>query len=225
MIWTVFGIIVGVLLDIFLAAYSVKDNIKKLDTSDRTIKKTHKLFFLYDYEEEEKYLREMHRSGWKLLYIVMYTYVFEKTEPEDVVYRLDFQSDRSQDKAEYLQMFKDYGWEYIQDINDFSYFRMPAKGVSEEETEIFCDDISKLELADRVAKYRLFPVMTTFTAAAISNFIRLLCEYLNKPAHSVTYTIMFTVCTIITLFITTIYIMVIVKYIKKKRKYKKRNLK
>lgn len=48
-----------------------------------------------DYEEEEQFLREQHKEGWKLCkYLLPGFYFFDQCEPEDVVYRLDFEQAR-----------------------------------------------------------------------------------------------------------------------------------
>ena len=45
-----------------------------------------KLFTIADYEEEELWLREQSRKGWKLVKMVPpLFYTFEQTEPEDVI--------------------------------------------------------------------------------------------------------------------------------------------
>lgn len=64
----------------------------------------------------------MHCRGWKFLkvnYVSVYT--FEKCEPEDVVYQIDFQDGKADN--DYIQIFKDYGWEYVQGILGMQYFR------------------------------------------------------------------------------------------------------
>ncbi len=50
-----------------------------------------RFFTIADYIEEEIWLRKMHNEGWKLVKMVPPCfYKFEKCEPEDVIYRLDF---------------------------------------------------------------------------------------------------------------------------------------
>lgn len=50
-----------------------------------------KFFLITDFEKEEKYLMDMHRKGWKLEKISFnYFYHFVATEPEAVIYQLDF---------------------------------------------------------------------------------------------------------------------------------------
>ena len=80
-------------------------------------RKCMKYFTIFEYEKEEKYLREMHKDGWKFLKVSgLGTYHFEKCTPEDVVYQLDYNKDGIKHKDEYLQMFSDCGWEHLQEF-------------------------------------------------------------------------------------------------------------
>lgn len=112
-----------------------------------------KWFDITMHEEEQEYLREMHRSGWKLKSVKWAFYTFEQCEPEDVIYQLDYQNEKI-NKTEYLQMFFDCGWEYIQDVMGYSYFRKPVSEMQEEES-IFCDHESRMAMWDRVFKGRV----------------------------------------------------------------------
>lgn len=59
-------------------------------------------FFLPDFEKEEHYLAEQHRQGWKFQKNKFgFFYIFEKCQPEEVIYQLDFKPN-GQDKEEYL---------------------------------------------------------------------------------------------------------------------------
>lgn len=90
-------------------------------------KREFRFFSILEYEEEQAYLRAMHQSGWKLLRVSgLCLYSFEACEPEDVVYQLDYNKDGLAHKAEYVQMFADCGWEYLQDYVGYSYFRKPG---------------------------------------------------------------------------------------------------
>jgi hypothetical protein len=124
-------------------------------------KKERKYFSVFDYEKEQEYLRMMHRSGWKFVKVTgMGNYWFEPCQPEDVMYQLDYNQEGVKHKAEYIQMFQDCGWEYIQDFVGYSYFRKPvANGIKE---EIFCDDESRLQMMNRVLKGRLLPSFFMF---------------------------------------------------------------
>ncbi len=125
-------------------------------------KKQFKWFTIFDYEKEQDYLRKMNKSGWKFVKVTgLGNYHFEKCSPQDVVYQLDYNQDGLANKEEYLKMFEDCGWEYIQDFFGYSYFR---KVVSDDEIveEIFCDEESRLQMMQRVIKGRMIPLLVAF---------------------------------------------------------------
>ena len=124
-----------------------------------------------DYDIEAFYLREMHAQGWKLrkvsysilLFAVKYT--FEKCQPEQVSYQLDFYPMKKSERASYLQLFKDCGWEHITDFNGFSYFRKLHSGIeSDAEFEIYNDAAGKLAMVKRILTRRMFPILLLFLA-------------------------------------------------------------
>ena len=127
---------------------------------------------IVQYEKEADFLRQEHKNGWKLSKISgIGVYEFEACEPEDVVYQLDYCQAGNGDKAEYIKMFEDCGWEYLQDFVGYSYFRKPASETSGAE-EIFCDDSSRLQMMDRVFKGRVLPLVILFSCVLIPCLIR-----------------------------------------------------
>ena len=126
----------------------------------------YRIFTIADYEREALYFREMHAKGWKLrevsysilLFAVKYT--FEKCQPEQVSYQLDFYPMEKSERASYLQLFKDCGWEHITDFNSFSYFRKVHSEIeSDAEFEIYNDAAGKLAMVNRILRLRLVPVL------------------------------------------------------------------
>ena len=84
-------------------------------------------FSVPEWEKEQDFLREQHKKGWKFTKVsFLGFYHFEKCKPEDVVYQLDYNKDGIDNKAEYVQMFQDCGWEYLMDFVGYSYFRKPV---------------------------------------------------------------------------------------------------
>lgn len=134
-------------------------------------KKQFKWFTIFEYEKEQDYLREMHKSGWKFVKVKgLGMYYFEKCVPQDVVYQLDYNKDGLSHKEEYLKMFDDCGWEYIQDYAGYSYFRksVAEDGVAE---EIFCDEESRFQMMQRVMKGRMLPLLLLFFATLLPLFL------------------------------------------------------
>ena len=126
----------------------------------------YRIFTIADYEREALYFREMHAKGWKLrkvsysilLFAVKYT--FEKCQPEQVSYQLDFYPMEKSERTSYLQLFKDCGWQHITDFNSFSYFRKAHSEIeSNVEFEIYNDAAGKLAMVNRILRLRLVPVL------------------------------------------------------------------
>lgn len=135
-------------------------------------KKEFKYFTIVNHEKEETYLRSMHKEGWKLVRVSGFCmYHFEKCEPEDVIYRLDYNRDGIRHKEEYVKMFEDCGWEYIQDYVGYSYFRKAAAEI-EGTDEIFCDDDSRLEMLKRVFRRRMIFLIILFAGILLPGLIR-----------------------------------------------------
>ena len=150
---------------------------------EKDIKKTTKVFMLPDYEEEEQYLAAMHKEGWRLKKCRGCSYTFERCTPEDVVYRLDFNMEKKANMEDYLSMYRDYGWEYIQDMNDYSYFRKSAAGVTQEDLEIFCDNASRLAMMERIIKAKLLPLLCIFLLIT-PNVIYLMMRHISSSFAS-----------------------------------------
>ncbi len=119
-------------------------------------------FTIPQYQQEEAFLISMHRNGWKLTGITFPGfYHFDKCEPQKVAYRLDYNQEGMKNKAEYVQIFSDCGWEYLFDFVGYSYFRK-KDGDGQEPEEIFCDDSSRLDMMKRVLKGRMPPLIALF---------------------------------------------------------------
>lgn len=100
-----------------------------------------KLFWAWQDEQEENWLRDMARRGWHLSSVgVPGRYGFEHGASRDVVYRLDFKLGSSDWEA-YRQLFADSGWDYAGRLGGWIYFRKEA--VEGESDEIFTDAATK----------------------------------------------------------------------------------
>ncbi len=134
-------------------------------------KVVYRIATIADYDREAFYLREMHAEGWKLrkvsysilLFAVKYT--FEKCQPEQVSYQLDFYPMKKSERASYLQLFKDCGWEHITNFNGFSYFRKAHSEIeSDAEFEIYNDAAGRLAMVKRILTMRILPILLLFAA-------------------------------------------------------------
>lgn len=160
-----------------------------------------KWFTVPQYKREEEYLRKMHNNGWKLSHVGFPGfYHFTKCTPEDVVYQLDYNVEGTRDKKEYVQMFSDFGWEYLFDFVGFSYFRKPVQQMNGNE-EIFCDDESRLEMMKRIYKGRLCPLLIIFFSVIIPQFFMQTAHVIDgdpfRRAVSILYFILLLLYTLI----------------------------
>lgn len=131
-----------------------------------------RFFTIADYEEEEIWLRAQHQKGWKLVKMTPPCFfTFEECAPADVAYRLDYQNNT--ESSSYFQLFGDYGWEYIGRCVGWLYFRKPASETdSEQDSEIFSDNQSRLDLINHVMKTRLLPILIIFLCCVVPNLFR-----------------------------------------------------
>ncbi|WP_321386322.1 DUF2812 domain-containing protein [uncultured Enterococcus sp.] len=146
-----------------------------------------KFFGLADYLEEERFLEEQHRNGWKMVGAKKFglVYVFEKCEPEEYIYQLDFKED-AQAEEDYFQLFEDCGWEFFHKLNSWYYFRK-KKSKNEDENVIFSDSASRAEMAKKVMRMQwlvLLPILIIFFSVSSS---------FASNANSTVRTIVFTI--------------------------------
>ena len=134
-------------------------------------KVVYRIATIADYDREALYLRKMHAEGWKLKevtysnLVVAVKYTFEKCQPEQVSYQLDFYPMKKSERVSYLQLFKDCGWEHITDFNSFSYFRKAHSEIeSDTEFEIYNDSTGKLAMIKRILIMRMLPIWLLFSA-------------------------------------------------------------
>lgn len=126
-----------------------------------------KYFGLADYLEEERFLQEQHRQGWKMTGAkkLGWVFVFEKCEPEEYIYQLDF-IEEGQAGEDYFQLFEDCGWEYFHKLNGWHYFRK-RKSENTDENSIFNDAASRAEMAKKVMRSQwvvLLPLLIVFSS-------------------------------------------------------------
>jgi len=130
-----------------------------------------RFFTIADYEEEEIWLRKQHQKGLKLVKMIPpCIYIFDECEPKDVIYRLDYKN--SKQTAEYMQMLKDFGWEYFAQCMGWLYLRKPAdEAESVQDGELFSDNASRAGLVSHVVKTRLVPLAAIFLCCVLPNFV------------------------------------------------------
>ena len=142
-----------------------------------------KWFWVWQDHKEEAWLESMSREGWHLKDVGFLTYVFERGEPKEWVYRLDFRPSR--ETAEYIEFVRGAGWEYIGHMSSWLYFRAPAQ--AGQTTELYTDAEGK------IAKYRrvigiLLATSPGLWAVFVSRFERL-TEWAELPITIILVTV------------------------------------
>ena len=132
---------------------------------EQTLRKT-RWFWPWQDQEQERWLREMSLAGWHLVSLGFATYTFTRGEPLDYVYRLDCRAESKRAQEEYLQFFRDAGWEYLGKQGSWHCFRQ-LRGAGDL-PEIYTDAESKLQKYRRLFFSLLTPSplsMVVFLAA------------------------------------------------------------
>ena len=178
-------------------------------------KKELRWFSIMDYEKEARYLSRMHQKGWKLVkislrYLYVRAYIFEKCQPEEVIYQLDYNQEGMKNQMEYVKMFEDCGWEYLLEFAGYSYFRKSEAQMSREE-EIFCDDESRLDMMNRIFRGRVIPLIVIFCCSVVNGY--------NAMAGHREY-VLASVFSILMILYIVIFLQFTLKYISFRRKIK-----
>ncbi len=141
-----------------------------------------RFFTLFEYEEEQEFLEQQHKEGWKVTgFTLPGFYKFEKCQPEDMIYRIDFTDERGPQTQDYRQMFADNGWEFLWSVNGFSIFRK-ATDAEQGSSEIFTDSESCLRMLEKIQKRRLLPLITIFLCCVLPNCVKgIYGEFGNGP--------------------------------------------
>jgi hypothetical protein len=151
-----------------------------------------RFFTLFEYEEEEAFLENQHKNGWKAIgYKLPGFYKFEKCEPDEVTYRIDFTNENGAKNPEYQQMFADNGWEFLWSVNGFSIFRKLRASDSESNNEIFTDNTSKLQMLQKIQQRRLLPLVTIFLCAVLPNFVKGINGEFGRSGSELSLTVIF----------------------------------
>lgn len=121
------------------------------------MKKTvRKIFWIWDFEKEEKWLNEMSSKGWHLCEVTgtknqigNCTYVFQEGEAGNYIYRLELLNDlpTSVMGTDYIHFVEETGAEHIGSIFRWVYFRRKADSG---EFNMFSDIDSRISHLNRI---------------------------------------------------------------------------
>jgi hypothetical protein len=118
---------------------------------NKMTKRKFRIFLGSDVEKEEQWLSEMSKNGLHLKKYGFFTYTFDEDAGKSYIYQIDFQQEV---KDDYLQLYKDAGWEYVTNaVNVFHYFR--AEAANKEVRKLYSDKDSMKESFKRMIRFYL----------------------------------------------------------------------
>lgn len=119
-------------------------------------KSVYKMLFIWDWEEEERWLNEMAAQGWHFVkYSFPFRYTFERGEPGAYQYCLQALEHKigSMESQNYIAFLRDMNIEVVDSYLYWVYFRKPADG---QPFEIFSDVESKM---NHMRRFALIPLL------------------------------------------------------------------
>lgn len=89
-----------------------------------------KWFWIWQFEEEEKWLNEMARQGWQLLSAGYCRYEFEEGTSGEYIVRLELLENMPlhKESQKYIEFMETTGAEYVGSVNRWVYFRKKSTG-------------------------------------------------------------------------------------------------
>ena len=104
-----------------------------------------RLFWVWEFEKEERWLNEMAMEGWALQCVGWCRYTFERTEPGEYTIRLEM---HGRDE-EYLDFMRESGAEFVGRVIQWIYFRKRAALGA---FDLFSDLDSRIDHLTRIGK-------------------------------------------------------------------------
>lgn len=136
-----------------------------------------RIFGISEFKEEEKWLEEQQKNGWRLIKTNRSKYGFEKCNADECVYQIDFM-EKGKAEEEYVQMFMDCGWECVLQYSRWCYFRRKKeKGA---DLSIFSDRSSRIDMYTRMLKNRhLVATVALFVFACVIEWLTIFTKVIH----------------------------------------------
>ena len=125
----------------------------------------HRLFWAWQFEEEEQWLNDMSAQGWNLTRAGLFRYEFEKDGNGPYRYRLEYLKHfpNHPESREYIAFMEETGAEMVGSVKNWAYFRRSA---AEGEFELFSDLDSRIGHLQRInSLMRTLAPVVLFVAA------------------------------------------------------------
>ena len=112
----------------------------------------HKLFWMWDFDKEEKWLNEMASKGLALTSVGFCRYEFEDCVPGEYKLCLEFlgRGLSGAENEKYIEFLEETGAEHVGTFSGWVYFR---KKTSEESFQLFSDYSSRIQYLTRIIRF------------------------------------------------------------------------
>ena len=108
-----------------------------------------RLYGAWAWEKEEAWLDRMAQKGWLMTGIKFFTYTFRRVQPgTNWIYQLDYNGLSGEELEEYKQIFRDAGWNYVDNFGSWHYFC--ADGDAVKVKTIHTNNESRIKMLRRV---------------------------------------------------------------------------
>ncbi len=113
-------------------------------------KVTHRLFWIWDFEKEEKWLNQMAARGLALVSVSLFCYEFENCAPGEYQVCMEFlENDRLQNE-QYINFLEDTGIQHVGTFHRWAYFR---KKTADGTFRLFSDYTSRIQYLTRLIRF------------------------------------------------------------------------
>lgn len=135
-------------------------------------KVVHKLFFIWDYDREEKWLSEMAAKGLGLVAVRAFAYEFENTLPGEYRVRMQMleHSPRHPETESYIHFLEETGVEQVGTYFKVAYFR---KKMADGDFELFSDTASRIKQLTQLCTL-LAVLLCANLSCALNNIVSLI---------------------------------------------------
>ena len=112
----------------------------------------HKLFWIWNFDKEEKWLNEMAAKGLALISVGFCRYEFEDCVPAEYKVCLEFLKNHpsNAETVKYIEFLEETGAEHIGTFKRWAYFR---KNTGEENFNLFSDNTSIIKHMTRIIRF------------------------------------------------------------------------
>ncbi len=129
-----------------------------------------KLFWVWDFDKEEKWLNEMAAKGLALVSVGFCRYEFEDTTPGEYTVRMEYleNGEKHPETHKYISFMEETGAEQVGYFNRWVFFR---KKTEDGAFEIFSDHISRIKHLKRIISWIMLLAVTNLLVGSSNVFL------------------------------------------------------